>query len=188
MALAIQVLLDEHRVVQRVLSAMEATALRLHQGGAVERDWLTEAARFHVVFTDGTHHAREEGVLFKALLAHGVSPTRGPVATLLVEHNTARGLVQHLSRSAAQYASDGSGGEVWTAAALSYAQLLRSHVNKEERVLFPLVREVVPAKVLEALHEQYAQIDAVDESMADAGERLVSRALSWWPEQAARPG
>jgi len=37
-------------------------------------------------FADGLHHAKEEDLLFPALIRKGFSPEQGPVAVMLAEH------------------------------------------------------------------------------------------------------
>ena len=74
---AVQILIAEHRLVERVLLAMDACVVALRDGQAIDHGWLTSVARFHVLHTDGTHHAKEEGGLFRALTAKGLSGSRG---------------------------------------------------------------------------------------------------------------
>ena len=67
-----EILSDEHRVIERVLGALEELT-RLPVSGSVER-WQ-KALEFFRHFADQCHHFKEEKVLFPAMEAHGI-PSR----------------------------------------------------------------------------------------------------------------
>ena len=87
---ATEMLMSEHRIVEGVLTALEKATDRLEQKQSVRPGFFVEAAGFSKGFTDGCHHRKEEGVLFKALVRHGMSDTNGPVAMMLAEHDQGR--------------------------------------------------------------------------------------------------
>ncbi len=189
MAPAIALLSAEHRALGRVLSALEATAVQLERAVAVEHSWLREVTTFLVEHADGSHHAKEEGVLFKALLAHGQPLASSAVAVLLTEHDGAR----HLTADLAVHASRIADGQApaaadWAAAAVKYARGMRGHMLAEERVLFPMAQVAIPESILATLHEHYAEVlPAGADALELAADRLVQRAFAWWPSDAARP-
>jgi len=65
------VLEDEHKVIERVLTALEEAAGKVERGQAVRAGFFLEAADFVRGFADGCHHKKEEGILFPAMMAHG---------------------------------------------------------------------------------------------------------------------
>ncbi len=72
-------LMQEHRVIERVLDAIELAAGHLQRGQAVRPEFFLEAATFIAGFADGCHHRKEEGVLFGAMIEGGVPGVRtGP--------------------------------------------------------------------------------------------------------------
>jgi hypothetical protein len=75
---ATEVLMDEHRVIERVLGALEEAASRLERGVEVDASFFLEATDFIRGFADGCHHQKEEGVLFKAMTAAGMPQDQGP--------------------------------------------------------------------------------------------------------------
>ncbi len=54
--------MDEHRVIERVLTALEKAAGRL-ESGLMRPGFFVDAAEFIKGFADGCHHKKEEGVL-----------------------------------------------------------------------------------------------------------------------------
>ena len=63
---ATEILMDEHRVIERVLDALESAANLATQGGQIRPGFFIDASDFIKGFADGCHHMKEEGVLFKA--------------------------------------------------------------------------------------------------------------------------
>jgi len=182
-------LAKQHRAIGRVLQAMEAAALQLRRGVAVDVPWLAEVAHFFVLHVDGTHHAIEEGVLFKALLAHARPTAKSAVAVMLEEHDVAREQTRRLAALARAVAGgDRAAAAGWADAALAICGATRAHVQMEDRVLYPMARAAIPAPELASLHEQLALLPRLEgPSLLEAAQALTERARAWWPDDVAPP-
>lgn len=144
---ATEMLMEEHRVIERVIEALERAVQRLRDGEAVEPEFFLHAADFIRNFADGCHHAKEEGVLFKAMEAAGMPSEGGPIGVMLVEHDQGREHTRGMV-SAAERLQQGDGaavGQLITDAA-GYAALLRQHIQKEDQILYPMADQVIPAE------------------------------------------
>jgi hemerythrin-like domain-containing protein len=151
---ATEILMSEHRVIERVIAALEAAALRIETGQEVRPGFFIDAADFIKGFADGCHHKKEEGVLFKQMALAGFSTEQGPVAAMLFEHEAGRQFTRGMRKAAQRLAGgDNSAKAEVVKNALGYAQLLRQHIAKEDHVLFPLADRVIPA----ADHEQVVE-------------------------------
>lgn len=171
-----QILMDEHRVIERVLGALEAAAARMSSGAAVRAEFFLQAADFIAVFADGCHHRKEEGVLFPALEAAGIPRDGGPVGVMLAEHEEGRRITRGL-RAAAERMQAGD-GDAATAArymALEYAALLRQHIMKEDNVLFPMANGAIQGRELTAVTAEFERLQR--EETAD-GVQVKYRALA----------
>ena len=153
-------LMSEHRVIERVIAVLENGALQLEQGKAVRPGLFIEATDFSRGFTDGCHHKKEEGVLFPAMVTHGVPNQGGPVGMMLAEHEQGRLLTRAL-RSAAQRleSGDGSAAQEVINTARSYSQLLRQHIMKEDRILFPMAAQVLPPAEQDRVADGFEHIE-----------------------------
>lgn len=127
-----EVLKNEHRVIEQVLDAMERQLVR-----PVDGDFYRSAIDFLRNFADGCHHAKEEKELFPVLESAGIPREHGPIGCMLDEHEMGRALIRKIESNidAAEV------GDVWAEAALkqagtSYIRLLRQHIFKEDNVLF----------------------------------------------------
>jgi hemerythrin-like domain-containing protein len=153
-------LMAEHRVIERVILVLENGALRLEKGQAVRPGLFIEATDFAKGFTDGCHHKKEEGVLFPAMVAHGMPGESGPIGVMLAEHEQGRALTRAL-RSAAQRLESGdqSAAQEVIANARGYSQLLRQHIMKEDRILFPMAGQVLPPGEQDRVADGFEKID-----------------------------
>lgn len=142
---ATQILMEEHRVIERVLSALQVAAERLSRSEQVQPEFFLNAALFIKNFADGCHHRKEEGVLFVAMTESGVPAQGGPIGVMLAEHEQGRAFTRAM-KEAAQEWKDGdlSARAAVIKNALGYVALLRQHIHKENNILFPMADRVIP--------------------------------------------
>lgn len=141
---SIEILMSEHRNIERVVEALETAAAHLSNGTAVRPAFFTEAAGFFADYADGVHHAKEEGVLFGAIVESGMPKGEGPIPIMLEEHVEARACTRALRRAGKQLeaGAEGAVAEV-VASARKYAALIRDHIAKEDDVLFPMAAQMM---------------------------------------------
>jgi hemerythrin-like domain-containing protein len=183
---ATQILMDEHRLIERVLAAMQTASTRVSAGEQVRPAFFINAALFIKNFADGCHHKKEEGILFKAMNAAGVPTEGGPIAVMLAEHEKGRLFTREM-RDAAEKWEKGDQSAAWavTQNALGYVQLLRQHIYKEDNILFPMADRVIPADQQEKLVEDFEQVEreetgeGVHEKYEALAEVLEKESLRW---------
>ncbi len=141
---AVELLMEEHRTIERVLDALETAATALDHGRPVRPGFFIEAADFIAGFADGCHHHKEEGVLFGAIVESGLPANEGPVPVMLHEHQQARALTQAMRNAARRLEEGDTGaGRQVVANALGYVALLHDHIAKEDEVLFPMADQML---------------------------------------------
>ena len=168
---ATAILMDEHRLIERALAALETAADRLERGERIAAAFFADAAEFIRGFADGCHHRKEEGVLFVAMHAAGMPVEGGPIAVMLAEHEEARTLTRALREGAGRMASGNPAASPQVVdAARGYARLLRAHIQKEDRILFPMAEQVIPPSQHAQVEEDFERVER-EESGPDAHER-----------------
>jgi hemerythrin-like domain-containing protein len=157
---ATEILMEEHRVIERVLTALQAGAQRLSEGEAIRPAFFINAALFIKNFADGCHHRKEEGVLFIAMSESGVPVQGGPIGVMLAEHEKGREFT-HAMREAAEHLEKGdiSAQYAVTQNALGYVALLRQHIYKEDNILFPMADRVIPPDRQEKVAEDFERVE-----------------------------
>lgn len=142
---ATQILMDEHRVIERVLAALQVAAERLDRGEEMRPAFFINAALFIKNFADGCHHRKEEGVLFVAMNESGVPVQGGPIGAMLADHEQGRLFTREMKDAAEKWEKgDLSAKPVVVHNALGYVALLRQHIHKEDAILFPMADRLIP--------------------------------------------
>jgi hemerythrin-like domain-containing protein len=147
-----EILVAEHRIIERVLECLTQMAERATDGRGLDVQGAAAALDFLRTFADGCHHGKEERHLFEALIAKGWPRDRGPVGMMFLDHDEGRALIRRMD--AARQAAEAGAAEAaaeFASAARAYVDLLRAHIHKEDRVLFPLADQALSAEEQEAL-------------------------------------
>jgi hemerythrin-like domain-containing protein len=158
---ATDVLMEEHRVIERVLAALEKAAIRINNGDPIPPAFFIQAADFIKGFADDCHHKKEEGVLFPAMVEGGLSYQFGPVAVMLAEHDEGRTFANAM-RLAAEHLNNGdaSAKDQVVRNALDYVTLLRQHISKEDGILYPMADQVIPKTKHSQVDQDIERIEA----------------------------
>jgi hemerythrin-like domain-containing protein len=154
---ATEILSDEHRVIERVLGAVE----KLARGpvGALE-PWK-KALEFIRGFADECHHFKEEKVLFPAMEAHGIPNEGGPIGMMLMEHEEGRSYVRAMLAAIALIETGNEAAkESLLGSAQAYCRLLREHIQKEDEILFRMADDVIAADEQKKLLAAFSQHEA----------------------------
>lgn len=168
----------EHIGVVRMLDIMDAMARRARSGESLDDGDLAQTIEFLRVFVDRCHHAKEEELLFPAIRAANMTSVEPTIAVLLEEHVRGREAVAKIELGTQRLArgDDGSGSE-FADNVSSYTQLLRDHIQREERDCFGEADRELPASVKDELAEGYERIeqDVVGEGVHERFHQLLDR-------------
>ena len=158
---AIEMLAREHQIILQVVLGLHGLARHLREGRTVDVKLLIEAVEFMREFSDKCHHAKEEELLFPALVAHGVPLHGCPLDALLHEHKEGRRLVGQLSDAIDAYLAEQSGaGDKITTTIEAIERLYPDHIWKEDVMVFPMAGRLIPAEVRERLFSQFEEVEA----------------------------
>ena len=162
---ATEILMGEHRLIEQVLDCLEDAAFRLEDGEDITPDFFIDAATFVADFADGSHHKKEEDILFVAMTARDMPGDSGPVAVMLHEHEQGRQFTAGF-RSAAEQMKDGNTDASADVIrnVLDYVNLLRDHIVKEDNVLFPMAEQLISAEEMQNVSQEFERIVAEDEA------------------------
>ena len=171
-----RILMDEHRVIERVLDAVE----RMIDADVIDRPFLLDAVDFIRNFADGCHHAKEEDQLFPAMEQAGMPREGGPIGCMLHEHEQGREFVRRIlgGLDAAAAGNPAAAAEV-KSAALGYVGLLRQHIQKEDNILFVMAERLLDADAQKRLMQSFDRVEASTLGKHERYLALADRLSNW---------
>lgn len=168
---AVETLKNEHRIIERVLDALELAAERDMPPGFYERtiDFLS-------AFADRCHHGKEEERLFPCLERRGIPREGGPIGVMCAEHVMGRAHIRKMRDHLQLGRMDDLRRE-----SLAYVALLRQHIHKEDHVLFEMARDVMDDGDARTLTREFEEVDGAgrpQETFSAVAEALLAEARS----------
>ncbi len=156
-----QVMVEEHKLILRMIGLVERNTALMEAGKFRDWQFYLDAVDFIRNFADRFHHAKEEDVLFAALVANGMPAQNSPVAAMLMAHDQGRAFVRGMEEGARK-ALGGDPGQIPLIAenARGYALLLRDHIDKENTILYPLAERVLPEEPRSAMVAAYTKAES----------------------------
>lgn len=140
----VEILMQEHRVIEVALNCLEAMVEKAKTDNGLEREPAEQIVDLIRNFADRCHHGKEEDRLFPAMVAKGMPVEGGPIRIMLMEHDMGRDLVRLMAENIESASNgDASGLREFSGAAIDYVRLLRSHIQKEDRILFPMADQIL---------------------------------------------
>src|SRR5262245_17489965 len=167
---ATDILMDEHRVIEQVLTCLEKLADRCEAGKKLDATSALEALDFFHHFADRCHHGKEEGHLFPLLEARGLSRERGPTGVMLHEHEEGRRLIEAIADAIGK-----DDPEEFVRHARAYVLLLREHIRKEDLCLFPMAARLLSGPEADSLWRSFEHVES-EEMGEGTHERALQRA------------
>lgn len=177
----IDVLMNEHRLIEQVLGSLESCAIAVESGTTLERPLVTDYALFFRGFADACHHGKEEDILFRRMVERGFPTEGGPLAVMLREHTEGRARV-----SAMKGVGEGEGElappeqETFLTAATTFIPLLRQHILKEDQILYPMALRMLTGPELDQMESEFEEFgrrqvqDGTEDRLRALADHLIS--------------
>lgn len=155
MSQAIDDLRHDHDAILFALKILGRMEVLVRKGEVAASD-ISEFMGFLKEFVDKCHHGKEEGMLFPAVTKAAMPESGDQVAVLLSEHAQGRVFVKAMEDASAPVIK----ATEFAAAAKSYSDLLKAHIEKENTVLFPLAEHILSTAELNALYRAFEEHEA----------------------------
>jgi hemerythrin-like domain-containing protein len=140
---------------------------RVANNKAVAPEDVETIVGFLRAFEDNYHQAKEESALFPELTRTSVA-NEARFRHMIFEHDQERSLVNGL-----EDALHTQKGTEFVQFANSLVNLIRTHIHKEDKILFPIADEALSAEQDESVCQQ------LDKFQIDAGYLADLRSLEW---------
>lgn len=131
-------LMEEHRVIEKLMPAMRRIADAGRREGMIDLQVVDIAVDFVRNYADRCHHGKEEGLLFVALESKPLAaPYRRTLEELVEEHKLGRRITRELTEAAEAFRrGDRSALAVLIERLESLAEFYPRHIAKEDRDFF----------------------------------------------------
>jgi hemerythrin-like domain-containing protein len=147
-------LMREHGVLNRILLLYEEGIHRLNERRPLPIETLASAAEIVRRFIEQYHEKLEEDHLFPRFEKAGKLVDL--VATLRTQHQAGRRLTEVVLAEANMTSLQAGGGRQKLIEAMRlFIRMYRPHEAREDTVLFPAIRTIVPPREFAALGEQF---------------------------------
>lgn len=158
---ATEELKHEHEIILKVLDAAAIEVQRVAQTYKVNPGKIGVMLDFFRGFVDRCHHTKEELHLFPMLEKRGQPRDSGPLAVMFEEHTLGRIYLKTLAKalSLTDKGDQSSIDEVGQNLG-AYVDLLRAHIAKENKVLFPLAEGILTPEDQAELTKAFAEVEA----------------------------
>lgn len=167
-------MVEEHKLILRMIALVEKNVALVETGQFSDWDFFLEGALpFIRLYADHFHHAKEEDVLFKALVANGMPAQNSPVAAMLMEHDHGRAFVRGIEDAAQRLLAGENAVDELAENARGYCALLRDHIEKENSILYTLAERILPETVRAAMITAYADAEAANPGLEVTFRRLI---------------
>jgi regulator of cell morphogenesis and NO signaling len=146
----------DHEVIRQALHVLQAVSNDVQNAASVADGDIQSLLNFLREFADGSHHVKEQAILFPALMHAGMPLDGGLLHAMNYEHERGRTLT-----AAMQDALNRNRMDDFVTCADRYIELLANHIEKEETVLFAAADETLSDEEDERITADFEHFDAV---------------------------
>lgn len=173
---SIEYMVKEHDEISKFLDRLEEECINLMNTKYVNEEFFLASIEFIRKYADGIHHMKEEDILFKYMIDN-----LGPMAEkvvkngMLVEHQLARGHVFELENSLKIYKDNMTDKSIIAIIghAMSYVNLLRSHINKENTTVYTFAENNLSDNIKKIIEEETEDRINMDKEFNEQKENLI---------------
>ena len=152
----IDLLIQEHTYVMRMLAIMRKASYKFMETNEIDYDDFDKMISFVRTFADGHHHKKEEIYLFNKMVEHlGELGKKVITNGMLVEHDLGRAHIGRLNDALIAYKNGDKEAKLDIIGNIvGYCTLLKSHIEKEDNVIFGFARRSLDAEILNIVDEE----------------------------------
>lgn len=154
---AINYLEKEHEEILIFVNRIEEECIEILNGKEVDYKFYEAVIQFIRKYADDVHHKKEEEILFKYMMEYLGEPAEKLIRTgMLTEHQMARYYVIELEKHLEKYLNNKNDKDKIQIIgySISYVNLLRIHVEKENGAVYPFGANNLPEDIKKKVDEE----------------------------------
>lgn len=158
---SIDLLVEEHKNIKRVLKVIRKMALLLYKSEDIEIDDFKKIIDFIKNYADKHHHGKEEDILFDEMEKQlDGFVAEGPLTAMFSEHDLARLFVSKIEENL-KGAKEGNDKAILNVISnsIAYADLLNRHIEKEDDTIYIYGENNLDKKSLEDVEKRIFEVE-----------------------------
>ena len=159
--LPIEALMNEHRLIERMIPPIRKELLKMEEIAAVDSKFVEIIVDFIRIYADRCHHGKEEGILFRQLRNKPISNEHAVMIRGLIEdHVYARKTTSNLEKANLRYVNgDVEAREDMGKFLNDLAEFYTKHIEKEDKLFFYPSMEYFSPREQEMMLQEFWDFD-----------------------------
>ncbi|MFA9398957.1 MAG: hemerythrin domain-containing protein [Clostridiaceae bacterium] len=153
---SVKLMIEEHMYIKRMLIVVRKVCFNVLNGDEIDYDDFEKIISFVKKYADAHHHGKEEVMLFNRMVDEiGGAAEKLVKFGMLVEHDLGRFYIRELGEALDKVKSGNEEAKIDVIAnAVSYANLLKRHIDKEDAVVYPFAKRELNQDTFNKIDEE----------------------------------
>lgn len=158
---SIQLMMEEHQYILRMLTVVRKACFRVFQGEEVCYEDFDLMIDFIRNYADAHHHGKEEKLLFNEMVEHlGSLGNKLITHGMLVEHDFGRLYIQELKAAMDRVREGDEESKLDIIAnAIGYTHLLKRHIDKEDSVVYSFAQRQLSTDIINQVNQKTEEFE-----------------------------
>lgn len=174
----IDILIEEHDIILECIEKIRASSREILDGKDVDIERFREYIDFVRDFADNHHHGKEEKILFK-IMVDNLSPLAEKLINygMLVEHDLGRLFIANLEEALNLYEKNKDDDLKLDiiANAIGYGDLLKRHIEKENKVVFSFAERELNDELKGVVDKETLEFERENSGVREKFENVLKR-------------
>lgn len=166
----------EHEEITNIVNQVEVKCIEILNGNEINEEFFRALITYIRKYADETHHRKEEDILFK-YMTENLGEAAGKLINsgMLVEHQMARLYVLELENHLNEYFKNKNDIDKIQILgnAMSYVNLLRLHINKENNVAYPFGEKNLSVELKKEIDKKMRERTEIEKEQLENKNKLL---------------
>jgi len=173
-------LISEHKDIIELLGIMSKISNKIQLNEVFYTSDIEDIIDFLKHFIEKSHHKKEE--IFYPLLSTTEMPNdRAELSVMLYEHTLARNYLKDINSCIINCKiGNAFSQELLAESMMKYVVLIKNHINKEEKIIFPMANKVLTENEQTEINRQFEKIEEkiINHDLHEHYRRLLNKLKS----------
>ena len=153
---SIELMVNEHAYIKRMLEVVRKASLKVLFQDQIDYEDFAKMIDFIRNYADDHHHGKEEKILFNRMVSEiGGAAEKLVNNGMLVEHDMGRFFIQELVEALEKVKEGDQEAKLDVIAnAISYANLLTRHIDKEDKVVYTFAKRALSKDTFDIIDKE----------------------------------